>query len=110
MTIKDTYFFDTYAIIEIIGGNMKYKPYTLAGIVVTKLNLFELLYAITRLYNKEVATEYLNKYKQFAMDFDENDIESAVEVKNSNKKLSMTDCIGYVVALRNNIKFLTGDR
>ena len=33
-----------------------------------------------------------------------------LKLKLKNKNLSYTDCIGYAYALRNSIKFLTGDR
>jgi len=107
---KDAYFFDTYAIIEIINGSPPYKPYANFGIIISKLNLFELYYTLRKMYNKEISLNYLHQYKQFIVEFDEQDIEAASELKLKNKRLSMADCIGYIVALRNNVKFLTGDK
>lgn len=106
---NEIYFFDTYAILEIINGSDAYNPYVEAGIILTKLNLFELYYAIHRMFSKEIAKQYVQQYKQFVTDFDEEDIEIAADLKSSNRKLSMTDCIGYATAMRNNVKFLTGD-
>lgn len=110
MTIKETYFFDTYAILEIINGTKSYEPYINSGVILTKLNLFELFCSLLKLHTKEKAIYYLQQYSQFVVDFDEHDIEAAAEVKLKNKSLSMTDCIGYIVALKNNVKFLTGDK
>lgn len=107
--IEDAYFFDTYAILEIINGTESYKPYVNVGIVVTKLNLFELYYTLLKMHGKETALNYLHQFAQCAMDFNEGDIEVAAELKQSNKNLSMADCIGYAVAMRNQVKFLTGD-
>ena len=106
--MTEAYFFDTYAIIEIIAGNPNYKKYTDAEIVLTKLNLFEIFYTFLK-ENLEKARFYMNKYRDFAIEFDANIIESAGFLKKSNPRLSMADCIGYITALKNGIKFLTGD-
>lgn len=46
------------------------------------------------------------------MDYDQNVIEGASRFKLQYKKrnLSMTDCIGYILAKKLGIKFLTGDK
>lgn len=110
MTTKETYFFDTYAILEIINGTKSYETYIDSGVILTKLNLFELFYSLLKLHTKEKAIYYLQQYSQFVVDFDEHDIETAAEMKLKNKSLSMADCIGYIIALKNNARFLTGDK
>lgn len=110
MATKNTFFFDTYAIIEIANGSENYKAYLDATPILTKLNLFELFYFFLREAGREKSMFYLLQYGQFAVDFDEGDIDKAGALKLTNKKLSMADCIGYIVALKNNVKFLTGDR
>ncbi len=109
MTEQDAYFFDTYAILEILGGNPNYKKYTDADIVVTKLNLFELFYKLLKESGEEKAQHYLDIYKPFAADFDENVISEAAKMEMLQGKLSMADCIGFIVAEKLGIKFLTGD-
>ena len=106
--MTEAYFFDTYAIIEIISGNPDYKKYTGAEIILTKLNLFEIFYTFLK-ENLEKARFYMNKYRDFAIEFDADIIESAGLLKKSNPRLSMADCIGYITALKNGIEFLTGD-
>ncbi|MBI2076118.1 MAG: PIN domain-containing protein [Candidatus Aenigmarchaeota archaeon] len=93
---------------EIIAGNPYYRKYTDAEIVLTKLNLFEIFYTFLK-ENLKKARFYLNKYRDFAIEFDAEIIESAGLLKKSNPRLSMADCIGYITALKNGIKFLTGD-
>ena|SRR3989344_6401444 len=110
MTIEENYFFDTYAILEIINGSKSYALYTSAGVITTKLNLFELYYALLRMHGRGKALYYLKQYAQFAVTFNENDIQEAAHLKMSNKTLSMTDCIGYAVSIRKGVKFLTGDK
>ena len=110
MTTNDIYFFDTYALVEIIEGSENYRSYKEAELVITKLNLFELFYALLKRNDIQKAVFYLDQFNQFVVDFDENDIENAAKLKFSNKRLSMTDCIGYVVALKADIKVLTGNK
>ncbi len=60
----------------------------------------------------EKAEELLQRFKKFVVDFDDTDIKFAANFRFDNKKsnLSMADCIGYVVAKRLHVKFLTGDK
>ena len=62
--------------------------------------------------NEKEAEQFLAEYYQFVIDFSQDDIKEAAQLKLEYKKrdLSMTDCIGYVLADRLGIKFLTGDK
>ena len=105
-------FYDTYAILEIISGNTNYKNYLKnIGIVTTKLNLMELYYRLYILHGIETAEFYYKKYNQFVMEVGDSTIKKAMVFKAENRKkdLSYVDCIGYVFAKENKIKFLTGD-
>ncbi|MCH8003156.1 MAG: PIN domain-containing protein [Nanoarchaeota archaeon] len=106
------YFFDSYALIEIILGNPNYKPYILSYIVTTKLNIFEVYNGLLRDVGKEEAEKFLEKYYQFVIDFNKEVIKKAAQLRINYKKrdISMTDCIGYVLAKILGIKFLTGDK
>lgn len=108
--IDETYFFDSYAVFEMLEGNPNYEAYKKSLTVLTKLNLFEIYYGILKEKGKEKAKELLEKFSERVVDFTNEDIINASEIKKQNPKRSMTDCIGYVVSLRLNIKFLTGDK
>jgi len=76
------YFYDTYALIEYVNANKKFKKYFQEHMGITsKLNLMELYYAMLKDISKEKA-----------------------------KKISYVDAIGYQIALEKNLKFLTGDK
>jgi len=107
-----TYFFDSYAVMETLKGNKDYDRFRDAEIVLTKLNLFEIYHNILRQFNEELADEVFNKYSSFIIDFDEAVIKEAAKlrVKNIKRNISMTDCIGYILAKSIGIKFLTGDK
>lgn len=108
--MTNKFFFDSYAIIEILKGSEGYQKYATAGFIITKLNLFEVYYRMLQ-DSQEKADLFLSLYAPHAVDFDETVIAEACRFRLENKKsrLSMTDCIGYVIALKNALKFLTGD-
>lgn len=107
-----TFFFDSYAFFEISNGNLAYEPYVKdVAITTTKLNLMELHYGILRTEGKEKADELYDKYLQYTIDFSDEDIKEANQFRLEQKKqdLSYIDCMGYVLAKKMRIKFLTGD-
>ncbi|HLC86231.1 MAG TPA: PIN domain-containing protein [Candidatus Nanoarchaeia archaeon] len=108
----ETYFFDTYAFYEIIEGNKDYEKYNEVSIVTTKMNLMELHYGLLIKRGKEEADKIYYRLLKFAIDIEDNIIILANEFRASMKKrkLSYIDCLGYVIARSNNIKFLTGDK
>ena len=106
------YFFDSYALIEIIKGNSLYEKYRIEKPICILNNLFELHQALLREFNKQTADYWITKFNYLLLDISKEDIIKASDFryKYRSKKLSMTDCIGYVIALKNNLKFLTGDK
>lgn len=107
-----TFFYDTYALLEIIKGNKNYRHYSKnIGIVTTRLNLMELYYRLYVLLGIESADSYHQKYRSFAIEVNDSLIKKAMifRADTKSKDLSYVDCIGYVFAVENKIKFLTGD-
>lgn len=108
----ETLFFDTYAFFEILKGNPNYLNFVRGiAIVTTRLNLMELCYGVLISESKAAADNYYDFLVKFAVDIDDDIIKESVQFKANNKKrnLSYIDCIGYIIAMRNGIKFLTGD-
>ncbi len=107
-----SYFFDTYAFMEIIVGNPNYNRFKNCYIITTKLNLMELHYTLLRIYNREIADYYYDYFLKFVKDVEDDIIKNANEFKLFYKKrnISYIDCIGYFMAKRFGIKFLTGDK
>jgi len=110
--VAEAYFFDTYAIIEILKANPLYAKYSNVKAIITILNLIELHYKLLRDFNEKLADELMSEYSKYLVDIDNNIIKEANEFKliNKGKKLSMPDAVGYATALRYGVKFLTGDR
>jgi len=109
MNDEETFFFDTYAFFEIIIGNPKYERYRNVIAITTIFNLAELNYNLKKEMKDELADEFTEKYKNYLIEVEVDDIKTAMSFKNKNKQLSIPDAIGYIIANRLNIKFLTGD-
>ena len=105
------YFFDSYAIIEIIKENPKYGFYFNEEIVLCQFNLAEIYWSALLDYSEEKAEEIYLRFKDYNVEIDDETLKEAIKFRKEHKKqdLSYTDCIGYIYAKRNNLKFLTGD-
>ena len=105
------YIFDTYAIIEIIGGNSNYLSYLDENIIINDFIFAELCYV---LFRKDYPNSdlYLEKYSKFIIKLQSDIIKDAMKFRNKYKKkrLSIPDCISYFMAKDMGIKFLTGDK
>ena len=107
--MNDLFFFDTYAIFEIIKGNPNYRAYAESRIITTIFNLAELNRNLKKEKDKKIADEYTDKYSEFIVDVIIDDIKNAMDLKLIKKNMSIPDVIGYTVAKRLDVKFLTGD-
>ena len=109
MTPNEVYFFDTYAYFEIIRGNPRYKQYQYVIPVTTIFNLAELNYGLKKELDKKTADEITDQYDCHVLDVHAYIIKEAMDLKHKNKQLSIPDAVGYTVARKLGIKFLTGD-
>lgn len=113
--MKDTieiFFADTYALIELIGGNPNYKPYLSHLLLTSQYNLIELYYHLLHDYGQEIADRYLALYSEFTVPISDAAIQQGMKFKLQYKKekVSYVDCIGYALAQQLGVKFLTGDQ
>ena len=109
--MTETFFFDTYAFIEVIKGNENYKRYSNSNPITAIFNIKELYYILLKDFGKDIADLHVDKYVNFVVEAPLWVIKKAMEFKLLHKKenLSYTDCIGYILAIKSGIKFLTGD-
>ena len=107
------YFLDTYAIIEFLKSNKSYVKYFKQRNITIRLNLMELYYKSLRDFGKELADKFYSMFLTFVVDFNDDAIKEAMEfrlkMRKDGKDFSYTDAIGYIVAKKNKVKFLTGD-
>jgi predicted nucleic acid-binding protein len=106
------YFFDTYALFEIVHDSKNYSKYKNCSIKTTMLNLMKLHYRLLSLYGEKVAEKSFNAFLPFAQEFTEEDIKQAnkIKLKFKKQKLSYVDCLSYIMSLKLGLKFLTGDK
>ena len=106
------YFFDTYAIVEIIKENKDYEKYKEDEIVTSILNIGELYYVLLREKGEEVAEYWHKMLNQSAFLVDVETIIKAMKFRfeNKAKKFSFIDCVGYVIAKDKDLRFLSGDK
>ena len=105
------YFFDSYALIEVIKGNKNYEKYETTNPICTILNLFELHQYFLKEFNKQTADFWIKKFDYKLLEITKGDIIKASDFRflHRKKELSSIDCIGYILAKKHNLKFLTGD-
>ncbi len=107
--MTEKYFFDTYALFEIINGSKNYEKFKDAVAITTIFNMTELNYGLKKKFENEFADEITDNYKDILIDVELEDIKKAMSLRKNNKDMSAPDCIGYIIAKKLNIKFLTGD-
>ncbi|MFH0971561.1 MAG: PIN domain-containing protein [Candidatus Micrarchaeota archaeon] len=109
MTMTGEYFFDTYALVEILNGNRNYAPFALTEGTTGMLNLAELAVYLKKRMEPSKADEFLEKLSVSSAQMSLEDIKAASSLKLKYRDLSLADAIGYCMAERMGLKFLTGD-
>ena len=106
------YFFDSYAIVEVIEGNENYSRFKDFPITTTTLTVAEVYYYLLREHNEQTADYWIKNLNFELISLIKLHIAvNATKFKFKNKKenLSYADCIGYMLSKELDIKFLTGD-
>jgi uncharacterized protein len=106
------YFFDSYAIIELIKGNQKYDFVKEHTIITSPMNLAEVYYSLLLSNKKETADEIMECLNAEILDINKGIALKSALYKFLNKKLKLSyiDCLGYSLAMDNDMIFLTGDK
>lgn len=110
--LEINYFFDSYAIIEIIKKNVNFEKYLNEDTNLSIFNLAETYYSVLNNYDEKKANEVYEAYKGGVVDLTDEIVKEAMKFRKLHKKedLSYADCIGYIYAKKNKMKFLTGDK
>ena len=102
------YLYDTYALIEIFRGNPNYKEFENSTIYTSIMNFYEFYYSVLKEFNEKTAEYWKGKLNLIFIEITEEEIieASKFRLKNIKDKLSFIDCLGYVMAMNNKLKFL----
>ena len=107
-----TYFFDSYAIIELAESSPPYDNYQGIEITTSVLNIGEIYQIILRKHGKEAADKWFKKINFKLLEITPTIIIESVYFRHMNKEnnFSLPDAVGYKLSLKYKLKFLTGDR
>ena len=106
------FFLDSYALFEIVRENQNYKKFQETKNFTSMVNLLEFHYSMAKEFGSRKADVIIEEFKKIVLEINFNDVKVASEfrIKNSKKKLSYIDCLGYSMAINRNMKFVTGDK
>ncbi|MBI4362439.1 MAG: PIN domain-containing protein [Euryarchaeota archaeon] len=102
-----TYLFDTYAFLKLYEGARSYERYLREDFVTTALQIIELHYKLRKMADPD-ADAVVSKFCRLE-EITCEDVVEGMKVKEKMPELSPADAIGYAVARRLGIPFLTGD-
>jgi uncharacterized protein len=106
------YYLDSYALIAILEGNTNYRKVDMSHGVTTLLNLMEVQYYLhSKGIPDEEIKDTLNYMLPMCINYSPIDSFDSVKFRFENKaaKLSYVDCLGYMLAKKRNLEFVTGD-
>ena len=103
---------DTYPLIEIAAGNKRFLYLLDEEIIITDITISEFYYVMLQKYGSSNAEFWYKRLMPYCTTVPRDFLIKAVKFRYQNKKknLSFFDCVGYVFALENKIKFVTGDK
>jgi len=109
------FFYDSYAVLAYLSGHPLYQPYFEENDgFLTKLNLLEVYYRTLEVHGEEAASKVLKAFSKYAVEFGATDVEGSMKLRLKLKKggsnLSYADALGYYLAIKADVKFLTGDK
>lgn len=103
---------DTYTLIEINNSNPKFVSLLDEEVVITDITMAEFYADMFRKYNEKTADYWHKKLGGFCKSVSRWVLIKAVKfrIENKEKNLSFFDCVGYIYAQENNMRFVTGDK
>ncbi len=109
------FFYDSYAVLAYLSDNPKYIAYFEENDgFLTKLNLLEIYFRTLQVHGTEAASKVTKTFAKYTVDFGLADIEGSMKLRLKLKKngfdISYADALGYYLALKSEVKFLTGDK
>ena len=109
--MTEKFVYDTYALIEILNENPSYEKYLEKDIIINEFIFAEFCYQLIKDNDKNI-DEHLTEIESAIKSVGTKVIKKAMRFRydNKKKKMSMTDCISYIMAKELGIKFLTGDK
>ncbi len=103
---------DTYALVEISKNNPRFAEYLDCDFILTDLTLAEFYLVLMREEGERVADYWFKKLGRYSLPVSKEILIEAVKFRHVNKKqrISFFDAVGYIFAVKNGYRFVTGDK
>ena len=88
MTVN--YFFDTYAVIELLEGNQKYDIYAQEPVTITIFNLAEIYWTVLNKLGESQAEEVYENYRSAVVEIDDDTLKEAIKFRKLHKKQDLS--------------------
>lgn len=102
-------FLDTYAMVDLLEGRDRFRPY-LKDCVTNHFNLLEMHVQGCRVRDESIADVAFSRMRSAAIPIEADDVLAASRIKRMVKGASYADALGYAMAQRRKIPFITGDK
>lgn len=103
------YFLDTHAMLEMLNGRAPFMQF-LPGGCTNHFNLLELHVGACRIKGEDEADAKLRRLQSKAIPVEADDVLAASRIKRTIRGSSYADALGYAMAQRRRIPFVTGDK
>ncbi|MBS3125416.1 PIN domain-containing protein [Candidatus Woesearchaeota archaeon] len=105
------YFYDSYALVEIARDTLPYQPYQQGTFVLCIFNLYEFYHSLFR-HEPQLAESFFDRLWEACVEITPDDIKEAAQfrLKHHKERFSYADALGYILARRRGLTFLTGDK
>lgn len=103
------YFWDAYALVERAEGNASYLPYADVPVFTHQMDVYEFVACVSRHHPETEVREALRLLAPNLVDAETEDLFAAARFR-AERRVSYVDALGYVLARKHGMRFLTGDR
>lgn len=106
------YFFDTHAMIEVSKGTESYAPFRDRPVFAHQSNIYEFIHKRLRDSREHEVRDIVRRMAPNLLEAETDDLFAAsrFRMENVSSRLSYVDALGYVLAKKHALRFLTGDR
>lgn len=103
---------DTYALVEIRDGNPNFAHFMNEESIIPDIIMAEFYSILYRKFDQNTADYWHKKLSFLCKPVTREILIKAVRFRadNAKRNLSFFDCVGYIFAIENGMKFVTGDK
>lgn len=103
------YFFDAYALVRFRWGAPSYAPFAQEPVITERTHLYEFARFVLVAEGARAVVPAILSLRANRLDPTDHDLLAAAKLRLGHPRLSGADALGYVLAQREGLRFLTGD-